>query len=342
MKNKILLFLCLIPFLGMLSAGLALKELSRPLDLAESTKVEVGFGDSVYKVANKLHEQGVLDYPKLWVWYARIFDMAEKIKVGEYAIDRSQSALQILDDIVKGKVIHYKVTFLEGWTTADAIRALHKSPGIVKTLESNDHDLILRSIGAKQRFQHSEGLLYPETYQYTRGTKDREVMQVAYKRLIKDLDAAWQNKVEGLPYKTPYEVLIMASIIERETAIEAERRQIAGVFVRRLNKGMRLQTDPTVIYGMGERYQGKIRKSDLLKPTVYNTYTIKGLPPTPIALPTKASLQAAVNPLDNGMIYFVAKGDGHHKFSKTLQSHNQAVKDYQLNRSKNYRSSPGQ
>ena len=324
----------------MLSAWLALKELSLALTLDKPTKVDVAYGDSIYKVAAKLHKAEILTYPKLWVWYARAFDMAEKIKVGEYPIHSGDSQLQVLDNIVKGKVIQYTVTFLEGWTTAEAITALHNSPGIVKTVEPKDHELIVKSIGAEQRFSHSEGLLYPDTYQYSRGTKDRDIMSLAYKRLIDELDKAWQGRDKNLPYKNAYEVLTMASIIERETAVDAERKQIAGVFVRRLRQGMRLQTDPTVIYGMGDAYQGKIRYSDLRTPTAYNTYTIKALPPTPIALPTAASMQAAVHPLDNGMIYFVAKGNGEHQFSKTLAEHNAAVKKYQLNRSKDYRSSP--
>ncbi|NRB41614.1 MAG: endolytic transglycosylase MltG [Pseudomonadales bacterium] len=340
MKKTILLFLCTIPFFTMLSAGLALKELSKPLTLENSVRVDVVYGDSIYKVAAKLHKADIVNYPKLWVWYARAFDMAEKIKVGEYQVESGTSQLQVLDDIVKGKVVQYTVTFLEGWTTADAIKALHKSQGIVKTLEAKDHKLILTSIGADQRFSHSEGLLYPETYQYSRGNKDRDIMRQAYQRLIKELDAAWLAREKNLPYKNAYEALTMASIIERETAVESERKQIAGVFVRRLNKGMKLQTDPTVIYGMGDAYKGKIRSRDLRKPTPYNTYTIKALPPTPISLPTAASIKAALHPLDNGMIYFVAKGNGQHQFSKTLTQHNAAVKKYQLNRSKNYRSSP--
>ncbi len=340
MKQKLLLLLCAVPFFSMLLAGLALKELARPLDLPAATQVEVSYGDSVYKVAQKLEDQGLLKYPTLWIWYARAFDMAEKIKMGEFAIAKDDSVLLILDNIVKGKVIQYSVTFLEGWTTADAIKALHNSPGIVKTLEPTNHKAILKSLDADQQYTHAEGLLYPETYFYSRGTQDRVVMKQAYQRLQKSLDQAWQQRTANLPYKNAYEVLIMASIIERETAVDSERQQIAGVFVQRLRKGMRLQTDPTVIYGMGERYKGRIRTRDLRRPTPYNTYTIKALPPTPIALPTAASMQAAVNPLENGMIYFVAKGDGSHQFSKNLAQHNAAVKKYQLNRKKNYRSSP--
>ena len=340
MKKNFLLLLCTIPFFAMLSAGLALKELSKPLTLDEPIRLNVAYGDSVYKVAAKLKQKQIITYPRLWIWYARVFEMAEKIKVGEYQIASGTSQLQVLDDIVKGKVVQYTVTFLEGWTTADAIRALHKATGVIKTVGAKDHVAILASIEADPRFKHSEGLLYPETYQYSRGIKDREIMKIAYQRMIKELDNAWAGREKNLPYKDAYEALIMASIIERETAVESERKQIAGVFVRRLNTGMRLQTDPTVIYGMGDAYKGKIRTRDLRKPTAYNTYTIKALPPTPIALPTAASIQAAVHPLDNGMIYFVAKGNGEHQFSKTLAKHNAAVKKYQLNRSKNYRSSP--
>ena len=340
MKKIFLLFLCTIPFFTMLSAGLALKELSKPLELAEPVKVDVAYGDSIYKVAAKLKAKNIVEYPRLWVWYARAFEMAEKIKVGEYQIESGTSQLQVLDDIVKGKVVQYTVTILEGWTTADAMAALHKAPGIVKTLDANDHKAILASIGADQRFSHSEGLLYPETYQYSRGVKDRDIMKIAYQRLVKELDAAWAGRDKNLPYKNAYEVLVMASIIERETAVDSERKQIAGVFVRRLNKGMRLQTDPTVIYGMGDKYRGRIGRSDLRTWTPYNTYRIDGLPPTPIALPGRESIHAALHPDDGDALYFVARGDGSHKFSRTLAEHQKAVREFQLNRREDYRSFP--
>lgn len=340
MKQKILLALCLIPFLLMLSAGLILKELSSPLDLPQEQIIDVNFGESVYRVADNLHNMEVLSWPRLWVWYARLFDMTA-IKAGEYRIDPQMSPLQILDDMNKARVIEYQVTLVEGWTSADAIRALQNTPGIVSTIAVDSHESILSAVGADQRFEHSEGLFFPDTYRYTRGSRDRDILRRAYQRMMRELEDAWRQ-VDGrnLPYSNDYEVLIMASIIERETAVDAERDKIAGVFVNRLQKGMRLQTDPTVIYGMGDSFQGRITRRDLRTPTPYNTYTHHGLPPTPIALPGRASLQAAVNPRPTDKLYFVGRGDGHHHFSATLEEHNKAVRRYQLSRPDDYRSTP--
>lgn len=341
MKQKLLLVFTALIFLSVLSAGLSLKYLSSPIDLAGETRVEVLYGDSVYKVADKLEQAGVLQYPALWVWYARLFDMAPRVKAGEYRISGDHSPLQILDDMVNARVIEYKVTLVEGWTVSDAINALHNARGIVATLEPGDHKAILKAVNADEQYTHSEGLFFPSTYHYVKGTKDREILRHAYQRLEKELKNAWQQvQDKDLPYKNAYDLLVMASLIEKETAADEEREQIAGVFVARLNRGMRLQTDPTVIYGMGDRYKGKIGWADLRNPTPYNTYTRHGMPPTPIALPGARSLQAAANPLLNGKLYFVGKGDGYHHFSETLAEHNEAVRKYQLNRSDDYRSTP--
>lgn len=342
MKYKILLLITIVVFFALLVADLALKELTRPVILDEDMQVEVLYGDSIYKVADKLGQNDVLRYPRLWVWYGRIFGMAEQIKAGEYKIVSGKSSLCILDDMVKGNAIKYTLTFIEGWTTAQAIRELQKAPGIVTTLDPEDHDIILKSINAEEHYKHSEGLFYPDTYQYTKGTKDRDILKRAYDRLITELNDVWAKRVQDLPYKNPYEVLVMASIVEKETGVDVERPQIAGVFVERLNRGMRLQTDPTVIYGMGDAYKGDIRRKDLTNPTPYNTYTIDGLPPTPIALVSRASLEAAVNPVLNGMIFFVAKGNGYHVFSKTLAEHERGVREYQMKRKADYRSAPEQ
>jgi UPF0755 protein len=338
MKQKILLLFTTLVFITLLSAKLMLDELNRPIQLEEDLVVDVLYGDSIYNVAEKLASNNVIVYRGLWVWYARIFGMAEKIKAGEYKIASGKTALSILDDMVKGNAVKYTLTIIEGWTAAQAIRELQKSKGIVATLDPKDQDIILKSINAEGQYSSSEGLFYPDTYQYTKGTKDREILQRAHDHLMVELNAVWERRAENLPYKNAYEVLIMASIIEKESGVDEERKQISGVFVERLLRGMRLQTDPTVIYGMGDSYQGNIRRKDLVTPTAYNTYTIDGLPPTPISLVSRAALDAAVNPLLNGMIFFVAKGDGRHVFSKTLIDHNQAVREYQLSRKKNYRS----
>jgi len=340
MKQALILSLCAAIFLAMLGIGLSLKHLSDPITLEEPVTLEVRYGDSIHSVARKMQEQGLIQYPQLLTVYARLFDMANKIKAGEYQVKSGDFPLLVLDNIVKGKVLQYAVTMIDGSTAKEAIQALHKAKGIVKTIEPNQHAAILKAVGADPKYQHIEGLFYPDTYHYSTGMKDTDILKVAYQKMQDVLATAWAANEKELPYKSAYEVLIMASIIERETSVGAEREQIAGVFVERLLKGMKLQTDPTVIYGMGDKYKGNIRRKDLLNPTPYNTYTIKGLPPTPIALPNQASIVAALNPLLNGNIYFVAKGDGYHKFSKTLAEHNQAVREFQLKRKTNYRSTP--
>lgn len=339
MKNFIALSLCALIFLGMLTAGLSLKHLSSPATF-ENTTIDVIYGDSMYKVAEKMQNAGIVEYPRLLVIYARLFDLAPKIKAGEYEVTSGQSPLQVLDSIVKNKVIEYKVTLIEGWTAKEAITALQAADGIVTTLNVNNPQSILAAVGADKAYTHIEGIFYPDTYSYRKGTKDVDILNIAHKKMTKVLANAWATKADKLPYKTPYEALIMASIIERETGVGAERAQISGVFVERLYKGMKLQTDPTVIYGMGDKYNGKIRRKDLLEPTAYNTYTIRGLPPTPIALANESSVQAALHPLLNGKLYFVAKGDGYHQFSSNLKDHRAAVKKYQLNRKSSYRSTP--
>ena len=324
----------------MLVAGLSLKELSKPLSNVMPQTVTVEKGDSIYRVAEKIEKQGIFSYPKLWVWYGRIFDMAHLIKAGEYDVKPEMSALMLLDDMAKGKAVFNKVTLIEGWTAKEAINAIQQADGIVKTLDINDMQSILKAVGAETKYQHMEGIFYPDTYKFYSGSRDVDILKQAYLRLDKELESAWQLKDKNLPYKNAYEALVMASIIEKETAVGEERGQIAGVFVERLKKRMRLQTDPTVIYGMGDKYNGNIRRRDLLTPTPYNTYTIKALPPTPIALATKDSIHAALHPLLNGKIYFVAKGDGYHYFSKTLKEHQAAVREYQLKRKSGYRSAP--
>ena len=340
MKNIIALSLCALIFLAMLTAGLSLKHLSSPATLSEDTTIDVIYGDSIYKVASKMQAIGVIEYPRLLVIYARLFDLAPKIKAGEYKVVSGQSPLQVLDNIVKNKVIEYSITLIEGWTAKEAINALQDADGIISTLNVNKPQSILTAVGASDDYKHIEGIFYPDTYSFRKGTKDVDILKIAYKKMNKVLADAWEKRADKLPYKTPYEALIMASIIERETGVGAERAQISGVFVERLYKGMRLQTDPTVIYGMGDKYKGKIRRKNLLEPTPYNTYTIKGLPPTPIALANEYSVQAALHPLLNGKIYFVAKGDGYHQFSSNLKDHRAAVKKYQLNRKSSYRSTP--
>ena len=240
--------------------------------------------------------------------------------------------------LVDGDVVTYQVTIPEGLTLAQALAVLAKNPVLTPELEgARDHRLIDIAQGAAT----AEGLFLPETYRFERGDTDWQIMQRAHAALQRTLEAAWANRAAGLPYETPYEALVMASIVERETGVPAERREIAGVFVRRLMKNMRLQTDPTVIYGLGEGFDGNLRRSHLRDDSnPYNTYRHKGLPPTPIALPGRAAIEAAMHPLPGETLFFVARGDGSHQFSITLEAHEEAVRKYQLSRRSDYRSSP--
>jgi len=290
-------------------------------------------GSNLTSVAKELQQQGLMEHPRYWVWLARWEGNADKIKAGEYAIAPQMTPAQLLALFVSGKVIDYTLTIPEGWTFRQMLKALHQHEKIKKTLvDSNgkllDNDTIMTRL--RQAGKHPEGMFYPDTYHFASKTTDVEFLQRAYKKMQQRLDDEWQNRAPKLPYKNGYEALIMASIIEKETAAPEEREEIAGVFVRRLNKRMRLQTDPTVIYGLGESFDGNIRRRDLKAMNPYNTYKIKGLPPTPIALPGGDSIYAALHPAPGKTLYFVSRGDGTHKFSATNEEHNAAVRKYQL------------
>jgi len=290
-------------------------------------------GASLSSVANELQQQGLMEHPRYWVWLAKWEGVADKIKAGEYEVAPQMTPHQLLELFVSGKVIDYTLTIPEGWTFRQMVKALHQHDKIKKTLLDSDGKLLdndaimtlLRKAG-----EHPEGMFYPDTYHFTKNTTDLAVLQRAFKQMQQRLADEWQNRAPNLPYNNSYEALIMASIIEKETAAPEEREQIAGVFVRRLNKRMRLQTDPTVIYGLGESFDGNIRKRDLRAQNPYNTYKIKGLPPTPIALPGGDSIYAALHPAPGKTLYFVSRGDGTHKFSVTNEEHNAAVRKYQL------------
>ena len=257
---------------------------------------------------------------------------------GTYELPENPSLVQMLDVLKAGaKVSLVEVQIIEGKTAKDLYRTLANTPGI--TLEVLDSDgkpksnlkqaLGIEAYTPKGEFEDNlEGWFTPDTYHYGEGATDKQILKDLYQSQQKILDNAWANRAEGLPYKTPYEALIMASIIEKETSVPTERSLVSAVFVNRLNKGMRLQTDPTIIYGMGERYDGNIRRQDIDEATAYNTYHINGLPPTPIALPSKVSIEAAMHPADSDALYFVATGTGGHKFNNSLAEHNQAVQSY--------------
>jgi UPF0755 protein len=234
----------------------------------------------------------------------------------------------LLNKIVAGEVEQFFLTIVEGWTFRQMLAAVHQHPEIDKKLAELNDEEIMRTLNLPA--VHPEGQFMPDTYHFPDGTTDIQFLKRGWKAMQDYLHAQWQQRDEGLPLKSPYEALILASIVEKETGLARERPEIAGVFVRRLQKGMKLQTDPTVIYGIGPQFDGNIRRKDLRKDTPYNTYTRYGLPPTPIALPGKAAIKATLHPADGNSLYFVAKGDGSHQFSDTLDEHNRAVRRFQL------------
>ncbi len=301
-----------------------------PLEsLSEPAVIVVSPGSSLTHVANDLVAQQVLDSSGLFTLAARWQGVANAIKAGEYQVEPEMSINDLLALLVSGESIQYRVTFVEGWTFWQALAALADMNQVEQTLANKSPEDIAAALALP--YPNPEGLIHPDTYFFTRGTSDLDILRMARDRQQQLLDAAWDNRLGALPYDNAYQALIMASIIEKESAVGSERGHIAGVFVRRLEQGMRLQSDPTVIYGMGENYNGNITRADLNTNTPYNTYRNSGLTPTPIALPGEASMLAALNPIESDYLYFVATGDGGHHFSATLEEHNAAVARYQLN-----------
>ena len=287
-------------------------------------------GSNLKKISEAIKREGLIEFPPLYLqFYGRLLNKAHLIKTGEYKIEEGTTLPQLLEQFIAGQVVQYQFTIIEGMTSQQLIDSIAADDRLSHTLKDTELSEVMRILKLPQ--QHGEGVFLPETYNFTAGTKDIELLQRAYALMTTTLEQEWNNRAEKLPYKTAYEALIMASIIEKETGIAEERAEIAGVFVRRLNKGMRLQTDPTVIYGMADRYKGNIRRQDLQTDTPYNTYTRYGLPPSPIALPSKAAIHAALHPKASKSLYFVATGhEGRHIFSNTLIEHNKAVRQYQL------------
>lgn len=335
MKRRIITRLLLVVLLvGIPSAALYSEYqrfVSTPINADKADDVfTVVHGSNLSQVSQRLFQQEISSLPSLYLdIYGRMEGLATKIKAGEYRLEAGMTLPELLDRIVKGEVVQYQFTIVEGMTVKQLLAALKSVPQVVDTLDENPDEALKVIVDAE--VPSAEGWFLPETYHFPGGTTDKAFLERAYQAMQKTLEAAWKNRADDLPYESPYEALIMASIIEKETGIAEERPQIAGVFVRRLQKGMRLQTDPTVIYGMGESFDGNIRRQDLRTDTAFNTYTRHGLPPTPIALPSRESIEAALNPADGDSLYFVATGeDGRHYFSSTLQEHNKAVRRYQL------------
>jgi UPF0755 protein len=285
-------------------------------------------GAGVRAVARQLVEAGVLSDPYAFIALAYQTKMAGRLKAGEYEIQGGTTPPQLLDLLASGRVIQYPLTLVEGRTFRQAIAAVAADPILVADLAGLSDEDIMTRIGHPG--VHPEGRLFPDTYLFPRGMGALDVVKRAYGRMEVVLADEWEKRAPGMPFKDAYEALILASIVEKETGLAAERPEIAGVFVRRMQKGMKLQTDPAVIYGLGGAFDGNLRRVDLTTDTPYNTYTRTGLPPTPIALPGREAIHAVLHPAAGDSLYFVAKGDGSHAFSATLDEHNRAVRRYQL------------
>lgn len=287
-------------------------------------------GDNLSRISQRLYQQGLSPTPSIYLdLYGRYQGTASQIKAGEYQISTGTTLPELLQQFIDGKVVQYRFTIIEGMTADELLVKLRQHPKIVVTDEQLTLSKLISVLELPE--QHIEGWFLPETYNFPAGTTDIQFLKRAYQNMQAELNKAWAERAEDLPYENPYQALIMASIIEKETGIPEERDEIAGVFVRRLEKGMRLQTDPTVIYGLGDSYDGNIRRNDLRTDTPYNTYTRHGLPPSPICLPSKEAIHAALHPKQGDYLYFVATGeDGRHKFSTNYRDHQQAVRKYQL------------
>jgi UPF0755 protein len=304
----------------------------RELALGNQERVlEVKRGDSFDDVLRRLRRLGVRE-GRDWYWKVLAWEQGviTRLQVGEYALGHGLTPGQLLFKLESGAVIQHRFTIVEGWSFRELRLALARDSGLEQTLAGLSDAEVMKRIGAPG--EHPEGRFLPETYNYTKGITDADLLKRTYLAMKHALDAAWAERDKDLPLRSPYEALILASIVEKETGVAAERPQIAGVFIRRLRLGMKLQTDPTVIYGLGEAFDGNLTRRHLEDDTQYNTYVRFGLPPTPIALPGRAALEAAVRPAPGETLYFVARGDGSHEFTTNLADHNRAVARWQLRR----------
>ncbi|WP_119287282.1 endolytic transglycosylase MltG [Azohydromonas sediminis] len=329
MRWRWLLVALAVPaLLAAAAAGIAAWWLQRPLALAQPVvEVSIERGTSPRAVAQAWVDAGVRTSPELLYQWFRWSGDAPRIRAGSYEVHTGVTPRELLDKMVRGDEVLEAVRLIEGWTFRQFRAALAAAPNLRPTIAGLSDADVMAAIGAPGK--PAEGWFFPDTYLYSRGVSDLTLLKRAHAAMQRHLDAAWAARADGLPLKSPDEALILASIVEKETGVEADRRLVAGVFVNRLRIGMRLQTDPTVIYGLGEAFDGNLTRRHLETDGPYNTYTRAGLPPTPIAMPGLASLRAAVNPEPTRALYFVARGDGSSVFSETLEDHNRAVNRYQ-------------
>lgn len=334
MKRHLIGLLLTLLLLAIVSALIVLdarRELLKPLVITEHQTFELAQGSRLREALAAARERGLFTHPRQILYleaWARANGQAAKIKAGEYALDPGLTSFDLLSLLVGGKTLMHELRIIEGMRFADLLKLVTEHPQLVRTLPDAQAATAMAAIG--QAEQHPEGRFFPDTYRFPKGTADVVILRQAFGAMTRTLDQAWAARATNLPYAKPYDALIMASIVEKETGLASERERIAGVFVRRLNMGMRLQTDPTVIYGIGDLFDGNLRKRDLLADGPYNTYQRAGLPPTPICLPGRAAIEAALKPADGNELFFVSRGDGSHQFSASLAEHEAAVRQYQL------------
>lgn len=331
MSKKLTLFALILLILSFFFIYFAVQYhrfLITPLSKTQTIHYIFEPGSSVHRLVDDLQAQGFIKHPRFFFLLAYLMGATNKLKTGEYVFDPGTTPNQLLEQMLAGNVILHRFTIVEGWTFQQLITALNALPFVRHRLAHVSTEQILANLGLPP--EDPEGLFFPATYYFSLGAKDTDLLKWSYQLLEKKLNKAWLNRETCLPYKMRYDALIAASLVEKETAILKERPMIAGVIARRLKKGIPLQIDASIIYGLGNRYTGKLTLDDLRKDTPYNTYTRRGLPPTPIAIPSLTSIEAVLHPDHSQNLYFVAKGDGSHQFSSNLAEHNKAVQMYQL------------
>lgn len=326
---KLVFLLCVV---GVLAVGAWFyRYVKTPLNLpSEAQQITIAPNSALPSIAKQLVEQKVIKQALPFIMLARLSEKAASLQAGNFSLNHNITPRELLEALQNGKAKQTSIRFIEGKTFKVMREILRKHQSVKQTIGGLSDAKVLTLVTDKHK--HPEGLFLPDTFYFDDGTKDVDLLKLSYNMMQNRLNKAWKNRAKKLPYKNSYEALIMASIIEKETGKASERPIISGVFVNRLRIGMRLQTDPTVIYGMGDKFKGNIRRKDLRTDTIYNTYTRYGLPPTPIAMPGMASIEAALHPEKTKALYFVGKGDGSHYFSSTLAEHNRAVRKYQLKR----------
>ena len=335
-KIVLFLFLCFILLAGAGFWGFQQLQqvMQQPVNVQSDQLLTIERGTTGNKLAGLLEKERILDNAELLSWLLKLHPELNKVKAGTYSLNGVKTVEDLLKLLNSGKEAQFNVQFIEGNTFKNWRKRLENAPHLKQTLKDKSEQEIFQLLAlpkvseAIDEWMKIDGWIYPDTYNYTPNSTDLELLQRAAERMKKALDKAWNERDKDLPLENPYEMLILASIVEKETGIAAERPQVASVFINRLKAKMKLQTDPTVIYGMGEDYNGNIRKKDLETPTPYNTYVIDGLPPTPIAMPSEEALQAVAHPAQTEFYYFVADGTGGHKFSRNLNEHNKAVQEY--------------